>query len=95
MLLAAQLSDHIDIVGFDLWGNGKHVNNVYKDTTNYGKADSHSIDPSYWIYQVSKVFACYSDKYFVIYNIEGWKQPDEWKLPNVEVKTLDKFPANV
>ena len=91
LVLAAQLSDTIDIIGFDLWGNGKHVNNVYKDSNNYSKADSHSVDPSYWIYQVSKVFTSCPDKYFTIYNLEGWQMPDSWCLANVNFKTIDLF----
>lgn len=91
LILAAQLSDHIDVIGFDLWGNGKQVNNVYKDTKNYSKASSHSVDPSYWIYQVSKVFEHFPDKYFTVYNVDGWQMPDSWRLANVNFKTIDMF----
>jgi hypothetical protein len=91
LVLAAQLSDRIDIIGFDLWGNGKQVNNIYKDSKNYAKTDSHSVDPSYWIYQVGRVFECYPDKYFTVYNADGWQMPDMWQLANVNFKTIDMF----
>lgn len=95
LVLAAQLSDRIDIIGFDLWGSGKHVNNIYKDTKNYNAATSHSVDPSYWIYQVGKVFACYPDKYFTVYNVEGWQMPNSWCLANVNFKTVDTLQSQL
>jgi len=91
ILIAALLSNNIEIVGFDLWGNGNQVNNVYKGTTNYSKSDSHSVDPSYWIYQISKIFQCFPDKYFTVYNLADWKMPETWRLANVEFKTIDMF----
>lgn len=89
LLVAAQLSNHVDIIGFDLWSNNKHVNNMYKDTKNYSAAHSHSVDPSYWIYQVGRVFACYPDKYFTVYNQIGWPMPHPWCLANVNFQTVD------
>jgi hypothetical protein len=91
LILAAQLSDHIDIIGFDLWSANNCVNNVYKDTNNYSKSTSHKVDPSYWIYQVSKVFESFPTKYFTVYNIEGWQMPNTWRLANVNFKTIDMF----
>ena len=89
VLLAAQLGDTVSLIGFDLIGNGQLVNNIYKGTENYSSADSHAVDPSYWVYQISKVFELFPDKYFIIYNKEDWAMPDSWKLGNVEFKNID------
>lgn len=94
ILLAATLADTIKIVGFDLWGDGPLVNNVYKGTKNYVKSDYRAVDPSYWIHQIARVFECYPDKYFVVYNVEGWKMPDSWKLANVDFKNVDDLLKN-
>lgn len=91
ILLAAKLSDQIEMIGFDLWSKTDKVNNVYKGTQNYSSSDKHRVDPSYWIYQISKVFECFSDKYFIVYNEDGWQMPPSWKKANVEFKTIDKF----
>lgn len=89
VLLGATLSNHISLIGFDLYGISGKVNNIYKGTSNYSKADSHSIDHSYWVHQISKVFQCFPDKYFTIYNDVQWAMPDSWKLNNVEFKNID------
>lgn len=91
LLLAAQMSDDIKLVGFDLWGNNNLINNIYKGTENYNTSNSRAVDPSYWIYQFSRVFKHYSDKYFTIYNNNNWSMPTEWNLANVKFKTLDTF----
>ncbi len=91
VLLAAKLSDNIELLGFDLWSKTDRVNNVYKGTSNYSSPDSHRVDPSYWIYQISKVFECFPDKYFTVYNEHDWKMPIGWKRNNVEFKPVDKF----
>lgn len=91
LLIAATMSNDIKLIGFDVWGNGQQINNVYKDTENYNSATSRAVDPSYWIYQFSRVFKHYNDKYFTIYNNNSWQMPKEWNLDNVEFKTLDKF----
>ena len=95
VLLGATVSDKIELIGFDLWGVEQQINNVYKGTANYNDADSHAVDPSYWIYQISKIFEHYSYKYFTVYNVKGWKMPESWKLANVEFKTLDTLINNV
>lgn len=94
VLLATELSDEISLIGFDLWGNGTQVNNIYKGTKNYVSADYRAVDPSYWIYQTAKVFECFPDKYFKVYNVLNWKIPDSWKLANVEFKNIDDLIKN-
>lgn len=91
ILLAATMSDNIELIGFDLWSKDSKINNVYKGTPNYNSADSHRVDPSYWIYQISKVFECFPDKYFTVYNNDDWSMPSSWKKANVEFKPIDKF----
>jgi len=91
VLKAAMLADRIELIGFDLWSNDKHINNLYKGTNNYNSVDHHAIDPRYWIHQVSMVFTHFSDKYFTIYNLAEWQLPDSWCLANVSFKSLDKL----
>lgn len=91
VLKAAILADRIELIGFDLWSNDKHINNLYKGTNNYNSVDHHAIDPRYWIHQVSMVFTHFPDKYFTICNLAGWQLPDSWCLANVSFKTLDKL----
>jgi len=82
-------SNDISLIGFDLYGTNDKVNNVYKGSKNYLDIDSNAVDPVYWIYQVSKVFEHYPDKYFTVYNTDKWVMPDSWKLANVNFKTID------
>jgi hypothetical protein len=94
VLLATDFADDIHMIGFDLYGIAGTVNNIYKSTPNYKKEGSSSVDPSYWIYQISKVFELFPDKYFTIYN-NDWVIPESWKMKNISFKTLDKLPLTV
>lgn len=93
MLVASDLNvDTIYVVGFDLYGNGSSVNNIYKGTENYSPKNSRAVDPSYWIYQLAKVFYLKNDKKFVIVNFNDWNFPAEWNFSNVsfmETKTFE------
>jgi hypothetical protein len=82
------------MIGFDLYGTAGTVNNIYKGTPNYKQEGTSSVDPSYWIYQISKVFELFPDKYFTIYN-NDWVIPESWKMKNISFKTLDKLPLTV
>jgi hypothetical protein len=89
LLVAASLSDHVNIVGFDLISSTGKVNNLYKDTENYSKADQHPVDPTYWIYQTSMVFKSFPAKYFTVFNNNNWEMPESWRLANVNFKSID------
>lgn len=89
VLLATTMSNDIKLIGFDLYSNNQLVNNIYKNTANYSTADKPAVDPKYWVYQISRIFAANTDKYFRVYNKAGWQLPDSWRLANVEFKTLD------
>jgi len=92
LLLAANIEYHtIYIVGFDLYGKGKLVNNLYKGTKNYSAENSHAIDPSYWIYQSAKVFEYFPNKRFVVVNRPSWLFPDAWRLSNVSFLSIEDF----
>ena len=65
------------------------VNNVYKDTNHYDRADKHAVDPSYWIHQISKVFEYFPLNKFTVYQNRQWTLPDSWKYPNVFLDNLD------
>jgi hypothetical protein len=85
VLLAAINHDDIGIVGMDLYSKDGLVNNVYKDTDNYLKSDKPKVDPSYWIYQLGKIFECHPSKNFTIYQDPDWKIPNQWIMPNIKV----------
>ena len=91
VLLATQLSNDIKLIGFDLYSSTRLVNNIYKDTAQYSASTSVAVDPKYWIYQISRILAVNTDKYFTVYNKPGWQLPDCWHLDNVEFKTLDNI----
>lgn len=88
VLLGALLSDNVTLLGFDLYDVNKRVNNVYKGTKNYSKADSQPVDHSFWVYQIGKVFECYPNKQFTIINDLNWKLPVDWQKPNVAFAPL-------
>ena len=85
VLIAAKASETVYLAGFDLYGNERYLNNIYKDTINYKTSKDMNVDPSYWIYQISKVFEIYSRRNFVILQPKKWIQPESWKLSNVKV----------
>jgi len=93
MLLAAKISKYntINIIGFDLYGNDRKINNVYKGTTNYAAIDSKNVDPRYWIQQIGKVFSLYKSRQFKIYQSEGWQIPQAWIYPNVTVDNISNI----
>jgi len=88
VLLGAQISSDITLLGFDLYAKNNQVNNVYKGTQNYSKEDSRPVDHSYWVYQISKVFEYYPDKQFTIVNYPDWNMPLNWQRSNVKFKNI-------
>lgn len=89
VLIAAQLNlSTVSLVGFDLYGQQDRVNNVYKGTNNYSNPDSGAVDPSYWIYQIGKIFSLFPHIQFNIINTEGWKMPEEWQKDNVRKESI-------
>jgi uncharacterized Rossmann fold enzyme len=89
VFLAASLGfKEIELVGFDLYSNNNFINNVYKGTQNYSKTDAQPIDPSYWIYQLSKTFDYFSCTEFIIRNRSNWMIPKEWQKNNVKFLAL-------
>jgi hypothetical protein len=84
----------VKLIGFDLYSKTKKVNNVYKDTPNYTVGDKRAIDPSYWIYQIGKVFECFPKVKFTIYQEEGWQRPKAWNYPNVKVDKISNIYYN-
>lgn len=89
VLLAASLGfDEIELIGFDLYGMGQSVNNIYKGTENYSRPDSQPVDPSYWIYQIGQVFRYNSNSQFILRNHNAWPLPKEWQKNNVTFLAL-------
>jgi hypothetical protein len=90
VLIGARLAyewDHpVNLIGFDLYSDTT-VNNIYKGTQNYNKVDSRPVDPSYWIYQMGKVFQCFPKIQFNYYATEKW--PD--KYSNVSSLQLEEL----
>jgi hypothetical protein len=92
-VLLASLFDTKDIflVGFDLYSKNGKVNNIYKDTKNYQDSSSQSVDPSYWIHQISKIFESFSDKKYIVVNDDSWTMPTSWKKKNTELRNIQDF----
>ena len=89
VLVAARLNlPVVSLVGFDLYGRQEQVNNVYRNTENYSNANAPAVDPSYWIYQIGKLFSLFPYIQFNIINTEGWKMPTEWQQNNVKKESI-------
>lgn len=91
VLLAAHLEfKEIYLIGFDLYSVDGFFNNIYKDTQNYQGSKTRPVDPSYWIYQIGKIFESYPKTKFIIVNDPDWKIPAEWMSFNVSFeKNID------
>ena len=91
LLIGAQESNDCRMLGFDLYGIDKKVNNIYKSTQGYDNEDKRAVDPRYWIAQMSKIFQLYPYKKFTIYNYPGWILPESWNQPNVKVDNISNI----
>lgn len=91
VLLAATLTTNISLVGFDLYSKDNKINNIYKETLNYKSSDHRAVDPRYWIYQIAKVFECFSNTQFKICQTDEWVIPDSWKKSNVAVDKISNI----
>ena len=92
ILLAAKMTtDDIHLLGFDLHSVDKLVNNVYKDTANYSLAHKSAVDPRYWIYQIGKIFECFTNTRFIVHQTDNWQLPKSWKQPNIMVDCIDNL----
>lgn len=94
VLLAATKHKEVKLIGFDLYGIEGKVNNVYKDTNNYSASSKRQVDPRYWIYQIGKVFNCFSESQFTIYQEADWQLPKAWKQPHVKVDKISNIYYN-
>lgn len=88
LLSVTQQPTEVNLIGFDLYSETKNVNNLYKGTENYVDKHHRSIDPSYWIKQIAKIFELYPNINFYIYNKENWEIPNEWHFSNVFKKNI-------
>lgn len=89
VLLACRLNfKEINLFGFDLQGNNGRINNLYKGTSNYSGSESQAVDPSYWIYHISKIIECFPNNDFIFYNKKDWQMPAEWQKFNVKFIAL-------
>lgn len=93
VLLAATMHDHVSLLGFDLYSKNNKVNNCYKGTQNYSHKDSAAVDPSYWIYQIKKIFDSFPNKQFLVYN-KDWTVPMEWTQSNVKILSTETLTIN-
>lgn len=91
VLLAAEFSRKVQMIGFDLWSETKFVNNCYKDTENYDSATKRAVDPRYWIHQIGRVFECFPQTEFTIYQTPDWQLPEKWNCANVQVDKISNF----
>jgi len=79
----------VNLLGFDLYSVNNKLNNVYKDTRNYGKTKDTPVDHSYWLYHLKRIYDCFPEINFVIHNVENWQMPSEWMdTKNLTFKTI-------
>ncbi len=98
LLVALQyaVTEHIHIIGFDLFGIEGYVNNVYKNTKSYDVSSKQQVDPSYWIYQNKKIFEHYPKQKFNYYVEENFPLPESWKnIPNLKIIPLTDLEKNI
>lgn len=85
--LAAKMGfKEIHLWGFDLWGNGNLVNNVYKGSKNYDPINKNAVDPRFWIYQLGKCFEYYSNVKWIQHQTNDWSFPKEWNFKNLSIE---------
>jgi len=90
VLLATLMSTEIHMIGFDLYGNGQLVNNIYKDTEHYDTSNKSAVDPRYWKHQIGKVIESNQNIKFTIYQ-NDWELPKQWNFPNVSLDMLSNL----
>ena len=93
VLLACLLTktEHVSLVGFDLYSENQSINNIYKGTDNYSDTNTRPVDPRYWIQQIGKLFEIYQITEFTIYQKANWQLPELWNRPNVSVDCIEKL----
>ena len=87
VLLATLMSKEIHMIGFDLYGKGQLVNNLYKDTEHYDASNKSAVDPRYWKHQIGKVIESNQHIKFTIYQSE-WDLPKQWNFSNVSLDSI-------
>lgn len=91
VLLATKLihvDETIHLLGFDLYGTGERINNVYKDSVGYKKSSERAVDPRYWIHQLHQLFELHPNIKFVMHVVESFVKPTEWHHTNLEYQSL-------
>jgi len=84
--LAATLKPReVHLWGFDLYGNGDRVNNIYKGTKNYDPVDKNAVDPRYWIYQIGMCVRSYPNIKWIQHQLKDWEIPKNWPRVNLEI----------
>jgi hypothetical protein len=94
VLLATQLNtenETINLLGFDLYGMGEHINNVYKDSHGYNRSSDRAVDPRYWIHQLSKIFEINAKMQFQLYVPDNFIKPKDWNHTNLTYQSLTKL----
>ena len=86
---------HVKLLGFDLYGKNKRVNNLYKNTEGYDKDDKSAVDPSYWIHQIGILFQCFPKIHYTVYQEPNWELPKAWKYSNVSVDKISNISYNM
>ena len=91
VLLATQLNienEIINLLGFDLYGQGEQINNVYKDSYGYNRSSDRAVDPRYWIHQLSKIFEINAKMQFRLYVPDNFIKPKDWNHTNLIYQSL-------
>ena len=84
VLIACNLGNNINMLGFDLHSKNQYMNNIYKDTEHYDASNKSAVDPKYWKHQIGKVIESNQHIKFIIYQSE-WDIPKQWNFQNVSL----------
>ena len=80
----------INLLGFDLYSPNHCLNNVYKDTDNYGKSTDHAIDHRYWVHQLYMLCTSFPKINFIQWQNKNWQIPSSWlSINNLTFKTIN------
>ena len=78
LLGCLETAQTVNLLGFDLYSSQQKLNNLYKNTDNYGSSDCKPVDHSYWLHQLKQLFIAFPNKQFIQWQKMDWQMPECW-----------------
>jgi hypothetical protein len=92
LLLCQSGVDIIFLIGFDMYGNGNKINNVYKGTKCYPPVNNKAISNGQWIKQKAAIFREFPDVEFYRVGCMYDEFPRIWEgIKNISFITFDRM----